>query len=73
MMGWLLLACATPDVVAPARSIEPTEVKSPASDDCVAKCLQANMARAVDHTVIEADCKAACKDEKNERKTPSLD
>jgi len=73
MMGWLLLACATPDVVAPARSVEPTEVNAPAPDDCVAKCLQANMARAVDHTVIEADCKAACNGGENALKTPPLD
>ena len=63
MITWLLFACATPDVAAPQAAPPPVlaapEAPSPATD-CVAECTRANMARAVDHTVIEADCRRDC-------------
>jgi len=74
MIAWLILACVTPDVAAPTPPPQATlpAAQTPAADaadaadpadpaaECMEKCLRANMARAVDHTVIEADCSTAC-------------
>jgi hypothetical protein len=63
MIAWLLFACATPDLAAPPAAPPPVlaapDTPSPATD-CMALCTRANMARAVDHTVIQADCRRAC-------------
>lgn len=63
MILWLLFACATPDVAAPLAAPPPVlsgpEAPSTATE-CIALCTRANMAQAVDHTVIEADCRRAC-------------
>ena len=75
MIGWLLLACVTPDVAAPTPQPQATlpagETPADPSADCMEKGLRANMARAGDHSVIEADCSTACSsDQKPTLETP---
>ena len=66
MILWLLIACASRDLQAPpqpAQQTPPQQAPAEAQDptaQCMAQCMRANMARAVGHPVIEADCKAAC-------------
>ena len=66
MILWLMLACATPSGT-PAVPVSPAPVAPPqppqTAQDCVAQCQRNNMARAVDHAVIKADCQRACSGE----------
>jgi len=65
-MIWLLaLACASRDVAPPVTTSAPVQLEAvapqkPSDTQCIQDCLRQNMARAVDHTIIEADCKRAC-------------
>ncbi len=65
MMLWLLLACASKELPAPPDPPHPPQEvqEAPKPDSakvCMDQCMRQNMARAVHHSVIEADCKKAC-------------
>ena len=68
MILWFVLACATPSgsptVPTPDAPVAQPQPVQPAQD-CMAECLRTNMARAVDHTVIKADCEQACSGDKD--------
>lgn len=66
----LLLSCATgsePTASHPPLPHSEQSQSDPKTAECIAACINANMARAVASEIIESDCTRSCSSETNGR------